>query len=67
MCVRKMQEMTRSDEFVLQEFYKAFEDYLGGLHPENRNVQPKIRQQLQILRDNGILEFLNGGHYRVLR
>ena len=67
MCVRKMQEMTRSDEFVLQDLYKAFEDYLGGLHPENRNVQPKIRQQLQILRDNGVLQFLNGGHYKVLR
>ncbi len=67
MCVRKMQEMTNSDEFVLQDFYRAFEDYLGGLHPENRNVQPKIRQQLQILRDNGVLEFLSGGHYRVLR
>ena len=67
MCVRKMREMTNSDEFVLQDFYKAFEGYLGGLHPENRNVQPKIRQQLQILRDNGVLEFLNGGHYKVLR
>lgn len=67
MCVRKMQEMTNSDEFVLRDFYKAFEGYLGGLHPENRNVQPKIRQQLQILRDNGVLEFLKGGHYRVLR
>ena len=67
MCVRKMQERTNSDEFVLQDFYGAFEGYLGGLHPENRNVQPKIRQQLQILRDNGVLEFLKGGHYRVLR
>ncbi len=67
MCVRRMQEMTSSDEFVLQDFYRAFEDYLAGLHPENRNVQPKIRQQLQILRDNGVLEFLNGGRYRVLR
>ena len=66
-CVRRMQEMTNSDEFVLQDFYKAFEDYLGGLHPENRNVQPKIRQQLQILRDNRVLQFLKGGHYRVLR
>ena len=66
-CVRRMQEMTNSNEFVLQDFYRAFEDYLGGLHPENRNVQPKIRQQLQILRDNRVLQFLKGGHYRVLR
>ena len=67
MCVRKMQQRTNSNEFVLQDFYKAFEGYLADLHPENRYVQAKIRQQLQILRDNGVLQFLNGGHYRVLR
>ena len=67
MCVRKMQERTSSNEFVLQDFYGAFEGYLSGLHPENRYVQAKIRQQLQILRDNGVLEFLKGGHYKVLR
>ena len=67
MCVRKMQQTTNSNEFVLQDFYKAFEGSLGSLHPENRNVQAKIRQQLQILRENGVLQFLDGGHYKVLR
>jgi hypothetical protein len=27
-------------------------------------VRPKIRQQLQVLRDMGFLEFLGGGRYR---
>ncbi len=33
----------------------------GRLHPENRYVRPKIRQQLQILRDLGFVEFLGRG------
>ena len=31
----------------------------------NRHVRDKIRQQLQILRDMGLLEFLGGGAYRL--
>ena len=43
MCVRKMQQTTSSDEFVLQDFYKAFfEGYLGGLHPEAGMSSPKF-------------------------
>ena len=29
------------------------------------NVRPKIRQQLQALRDHGWLEVLGGGRYRL--
>lgn len=52
--------------FSLDDVYR-FEAYLSGLYPENNNVRPKIRQQLQVLRDNGYLEFLGGGHYRLAR
>ena len=52
-------------EFALEDVYK-FENYLGELHPENNNVKPKIRQQLQVLRDAGVLEFLGRGRYRVV-
>jgi type II restriction enzyme len=50
-------------EFNLADCYK-FETELSGLHPENNNVRPKIRQQLQVLRDKGLLEFLGRGEYR---
>jgi type II restriction enzyme len=33
----------------------AFEQQLERLHPDNRHVRDKIRQQLQVLRDTGIL------------
>ncbi len=60
-CVREV----RRSEFALQDIY-AFEDRLGRMHKDNRNVRPKIRQQLQVLRDHGVLEFLGRGRYRVL-
>lgn len=57
-CVEKL-EM----EFTLEEMY-AFDNGLSKLHPLNNNVRPKIRQQLQILRDKGIIEFTSRGKYR---
>jgi len=60
-CVREM----RKAEFTLNNIY-TFEGRLGALHKDNRNVRPKIRQQLQVLRDCGVLEFLGRGRYRVL-
>jgi type II restriction enzyme len=37
-------------EFSLKEIY-AYEKDLEKLHPENKNIKAKIRQQLQFLRD----------------
>lgn len=51
-------------EFTLDEVY-AFDRYLGKLYPDNQNVRPKIRQQLQYLRDRGYLEFRGRGNYRL--
>lgn len=52
-----------SQIFSLDAVY-AFEDYLSQKHPQNHNIRPKIRQQLQILRDQGLLEFVERGLYR---
>jgi len=50
-------------EFTLVEAY-SLEGYLTDLHPKNRHVRAKIRQQLQVLRDLGFLQFLGDGRYR---
>jgi len=50
--------------FTLQDLYEQ-EPYLQRLHPRNQNVRPKIRQQLQVLRDFGLIEFTTPGCYRV--
>ena len=41
-------------EFSNSDVY-AFESHLERLHPNNRHVRDKIRQQLQVLRDRGFL------------
>jgi type II restriction enzyme len=50
--------------FCLQELYQV-EGELQAAHPRNMNVRPKIRQQLQVLRDLGLIEFAGRGRYRV--
>ncbi len=57
-------EGLEKEEFTLQEAY-SFEPKLSSMHPKNRNVKPKIRQQLQFLRDKGYLEFSGRGRYRL--
>lgn len=52
-----------ADTFTLNEVYD-FESHFSQLHPQNKNIRPKIRQQLQRLRDAGLLEFLGKGRYR---
>lgn len=54
------------NEFGLSDVY-TLESSLGQLHPNNRHVRDKIRQQLQVLRDLGLLVFLGRGNYRLAR
>ncbi len=51
-------------EFSLADVY-AHADELAKLHPKNAHIPDKIRQQLQVLRDLGLLEFLTPGSYRL--
>ena len=53
----------RSELFTLKEMY-GFITVLHDLHPENNNVEAKIRQQLQVLRDKRFIEFLGNGVYK---
>jgi type II restriction enzyme len=51
-------------EFTLAELY-AYEEAMHAAYPENSHVRDKIRQQLQVLRDLGYLEFPERGRYLV--
>jgi type II restriction enzyme len=51
-------------EFSLADVYDHA-DALAKLHPQNLHVRDKIRQQLQVLRDLGLLESLGAGSYRL--
>lgn len=62
--VMKCVEEIGKPEFTLDDVY-AFEKALRLVYPDNNNVRPKIRQQLQVLRDRGYLEFVSRGYYRL--
>ena len=52
-----------SEIFTLNDIYR-FESFLQQRHPDNHNIQAKIRQELQFLRDRHIIEFLGNGNYK---
>ena len=53
-----------TNEFRNGEIY-AFTRELGQLHPDNRHVRDKIRRQLQVLRDAGLLLHIEAGRWRL--
>lgn len=59
-CIEKIDKA----DFTLNDMY-SFEKYLKLKHPENNNIEAKIRQQLQLLRDRNYLEFVGRGKYRL--
>ncbi len=52
-------------EFALADVY-GYASRFAREYPDNENIEAKIRQQLQMLRDNGLVMFLGGGRYRKL-
>ena len=64
--IKRLANASSNKEFSLQDFNHQFLSELGEIHPDNRHVAAKIRQQLQVLRDGGLLEFVNNrGLYRL--
>jgi type II restriction enzyme len=59
-CLRRLGRR----EFSLREAYE-FEEKLRKQFPNNRHIRAKIRQQLQLLRDRGWLEFKGRGSYSI--
>jgi len=56
----------KKQSFELDEVYRACKPLATTRYPDNYNVEAKVRQQLQILRDLEFIEFLGGGSYRCL-
>lgn len=59
-CIEKVDKKS----FTLNDIYQ-FEKYLKLKYPENNNIQAKIRQQLQVLRDKDYLNFESRGKYKL--
>jgi len=58
-CLDKIKSTT----FSLNEIY-SFAPTLAIKHPNNKHINDKLRQQLQILRDREYIEFLGNGKYK---
>ena len=63
--ILRIMRLSVGDQFTLAEVYSS-EEILKQLHPKNNTIKAKIRQQLQILQDNGYLEFVNNNGFYVL-
>lgn len=56
-------EEIKKQSFTLDELY-AFENKLKIKYPNNNHIKDKIRQQLQFIRDKGLIEFNGRGNYK---
>ena len=60
--ILRILEKIPSKNFALKDIY-SFEGELQRKFPNNNFVRDKIRQQLQVLRDKGLLKFKGNGRY----
>ena len=66
MCVQRLCKERGARDFTLQQFNARFLGELQLRYPKNHHVADKVRQQLQVLRDAEILEFVTQrGDYRL--
>lgn len=54
----------KSEEFTLDQLFDVCKPFAEKRYPENHHIREKLRQQLQRLRDLGLVDFLGGGNYR---
>ncbi len=64
--IMKCVDEIKADIFNLDEVYN-FEQKLKLKYPSNNFIKDKIRQQLQILRNKGIIEFVGRGKYKKIK
>lgn len=64
--IMKCVDEIKTNEFNLDDVY-AFEKKLKLKYPKNNFIKDKIRQQLQLLRDKGIIEIVGRGKYKKIQ
>lgn len=64
--IMKCVDSLKNNAFSIDEMYN-FESQLKLKYPNNNFIKDKIRQQLQILRDKGIIEFTGRGNYKKVK
>ncbi|MFQ3550125.1 MAG: hypothetical protein SNJ70_10295, partial [Armatimonadota bacterium] len=54
----------KSDFFTADDIYNECIEFAKKEYPNNNNPEAKIRQQLQVLRDMGLIDFIEKGKYK---
>ncbi len=54
-----------AENFTISDVYRYVE-YFKKKYPNNHHIEDKLRQQLQYLRNLGLIDFINRGEYRKL-
>jgi hypothetical protein len=62
---RQAIQRLRMQSFTLDDLEAEVAPIAAGQYPHNKHVRAKLRQQLQTLRDMGVVEFLGSGSYKV--
>ena len=55
-CIRDLCSEKNRKDFTLLEIY-TYVNEMEAYYPHNKHIKDKIRQQLQILRDEGTIKF----------
>ncbi len=61
---RQAMQRLRVQSFTLDDLEAEAAPLAAEQYPHNNHVRAKLRQQLQTLRDLGVVEFLGSGSYR---
>ena len=65
LCIEQYCIENQTPFFTLEDMYK-FVDSLALKYPNNNYIEDKIRQQLQFLRNEGLIQFIdNNGSYKL--
>ena len=65
-CIIDLCSATGTTEFGRQQFLQRFEDRLKKAFPNNTTIHESVSKQFQVLRDEGMLKFLESGRYEWL-
>ena len=57
-CIQDLCKKKKSKEFSLDDIYR-YENEMRKHYPDNKHIKDKIRQQIQYLRNDGIIDFKN--------
>jgi len=64
-CVQDLCAEQNRKDFTLTEVYN-YANEMKAYYPDNNRIKDKIRQQLQYLRNDGVIKFTNiPGNYRL--